>query len=712
MTQLSNSFFAAADNLNAVSQMRYQKLVAEERLWTTLRASEAENSVVDFMVKNQDMGPGFTDAAQQHVTDLEKKALEIAPSKRVKDDLTERFAAMRLQYGAKAMQAEARVVSQQKEANIREGLQNSMDLLAKRDGDPDVLVREQETATLNLVALRDAKVIDIPTYETLKRSVANLAVVAAEARISKSPDEAESIIRNAPGVDWDRRDSVLQRIERARETHSTLAANEARRALDTAGAQMRANGTLPTGFTPELYASQFPKAQQADRAIEAKIVLDDSKTMFSIQRELQGASPKQMQAVREKYSQKNIGFSGDHERIENQVEEQIQRQEVAIRRDPYSYAMQDPVLQDIAAKAEAIPEQTPGKEDEMRRLIQLNVDYQRDVLGVAQPKVMPAALVPAVVQQINNGKPSEVKGAFVMLERKYGKFFPEAIKQLIDAEQGMKPAMQIVALHINKPWADELIAAIQADPKSFKIESEDDVKKIESYFGPGGNPSVTAFFESMVLANPRLADLTSAYGDAFTTWAKYLVSSGRQTAGNVGNAVVERGILSEYAFGEVNGKPIIIRKNGTHVRGPHSWDPQSLDTIMESYKDMLTSSYIIDQVDLKSLVGNEQVGLQRIGAARILANNAFWALNRTQDGLVLYAPSISDKYGETSIPQPILRPDGKPITVSFTQAYLEGRNPSVPVPRAPVRPEPKAPDKVAPRFNANPGLYSGGRFQP
>lgn len=673
MSEAAGYFFAAANNLQQIADNQYRRILAEEELWTQTRIAEARNSLVDYMVSNQEMGTGYTAGVFNHIDTLQKNTMEIAPSQRVRDQLVERFAALRAQNAEVAMRTEAKVISEQNVSLFQNRYQLSMDRVAKTDGSPKSLLQEQGELYALAKQLHDAAVIDTPIYDKMRKMTADLGTVAAEARISVNIDEAEQIIRETPGIDWDRRDSVLRRIEQARKTTDHLSPYEANKALDEARAYTQANGRVPENFTPELYAARFPKDEQAKYLDIARVALSDAKILYSVNKELDGATPKKMQELRERFSQEKIGYSTDHARIEDQVGQIIDANMRAIKRDSFSYAARDAVLQDVYRKAEMMPD-GKVKEAELRRALDLNVEHQRSALGVVQPKVMQNERAAAIAQQINTGKPSEVKGAFSMMMQEFGGKYPDAIRQLVTLEQEpLKPAMQIVALHMDKPWLDEFIQAVQADPKSLKLPEQADETTLEQAFSPlGGNSTVVDFFQSMILASPKLAGTVQAYADAYAQYAKYLVVSGRATKNNVVKQVVERVIKTEYAFDHVNGQPIIIRRSDPREGNPsHKWSDEEVSQIVDSYKTLLKMPYVRDQIDRKYLVGQEQPGLQDVALSKILANNAYWVMSPEQDGLILYAPSIQDRWGAVTAPQPVLRPNGTPVKVTFNQAFLE-----------------------------------------
>lgn len=520
----------------------------------------------------------------------------------------------------------------------------------------------------NLKQAYDNKRIPEETYLKLKEHVNNLSAVQAEAAATKDPEFARVVIENAEGIDWARRKAVLNTIERAEQSNDSLAKYELHELFKSHVDSIMETGEGVAGFSAASYAQALPKEQRAAAMAEVQSKVEIAKTIFVGKTQMLGKTPGQVaetlntfkpEAGDPKFNDKQAVYQKLAELADNQVK--------LFQKDPFSYSRQDPVVHAAWDLVEQLPEGT--KPELVHQLTQqaldASINFQRQS-GIPEGRLsaMSQAAASQMAERINKGDVKQVQDSLAQLQGTYGKYYPQAFRDMVRLPEGQRidAAVQIVALHVGKPFLADFLASVRTPASDMKIDTKDAQQLRDSLIT---NPQFMAFKGAMLSANPGAVSQVNDFHQAIDKYATSLIFRGKvKNSSDAVKQATELVIGSAYGFTTVEGTPVAVKREV----GGATFNDDNIATIGQAL-GQFQKTIAHDKIDVSRFAFPE--GITDETRTRSIQNtilhDAFWVTNSQNDGAVLYMNGMN---GSTA---PIKWKDGRQVEAKFSQALNYGR---------------------------------------
>lgn len=521
----------------------------------------------------------------------------------------------------------------------------------------------------NINQAREQNRIPEETFLRMKEQVRNLSATQAEAMAPSDPVLARAILENAEGIDWARRKQALNVIERAEQTNDTLAKYQSQETFKSHLDSIMETGQGVGGFTAESYAAAFPAEQRPAIMAEFHDRETMARSVHAGKIELQAKSPGQVAQVLEKYRpEAGDAKFNDKQAVFAKLNEMANAQVKLYRQDPFSFSRQDPVVDRAWDMVEQLPaDATP----QMTRLItqqalESSISFQRNS-GIPEGRLsaMSTATAGQYAQRINQGNIQQVQEALTTLQQTYGKYYPQAFRDLVRLPEGQRidASTQVVALHMGKPFLADFIAAVRTPASDMKLENKD-MQQLRDRLVM--NPEFMAFRGAMLSANPGAASMVSEFSQSIEKYASSIFLRGN--AKNPADAVkqaTELVIGSAYGFTEVNGTHVAVKLEQDHMTFTDA-DVRTIGTGLTKFQRTIESGKIDSSRFAFPANISEDMRSRSIGTT--LHADSFWVTNPQNDGATLYMTGME---GSTA---PIKWKDGRAVEVKFDAALQYGRS--------------------------------------
>lgn len=657
----------------------------EEAMWVEKNTTGARKHWMAWMNEvSKSPKINLVDDMTDEFSEYSRSIIENAPSEQAHLAITKNLNSLYLSLMGQSMQIEARTQSQKTIIDLNDMVADASDMIASSNS-PGVLYEEQARLRAIVDTAEDIGKISPEMAANFRQSVNNLAADAAEHIASTNPTEALKIIENAEGIDMRRRTSVIDKINRSKKTHNSLFAAEQESMLQDHLSKLERTGAGNPLFDMRVYST----ARGEGNAFRAQKAINIATGLFEGRSFMRGKSLGEIDEVLNSFhpdskENKSATFSklSDDERVALHAAliREAQEQVKLMNNDPFTYSLQDPVVRERFNEAESAAEDVRVA---MRLgAIEASLSFQESI-GIVEGNrsVIPMDQARQIADRINNASPDEVQNEFISLSNIYGRYYPDVFRDLsrLPDNERISSSLQIVALHLGKPWIADFIKANRIPDKEFGLEREKMTDIDSKLFG---NKELQSFKSSMINSNPDLIGTANDYQESVRKFAMLLLSRGSETsASKATERAIDAIINSEYDFGEANDQVYAIKKRYTNERGTESvFTEDEIKQVEKGLNITLGRGFMgkrfieaskmsVDNLDWSVLYLPAQMREedQRAAAQRSLKNMAFWATSPENDGVILYLPGLS------GTAQPWLDRNGREVKITFVEAMEMGQ---------------------------------------
>jgi hypothetical protein len=667
IAQGAMSMAGAAMKREQVAAMNLaKKQEFDNHLWSESQYTTAQRDWIQWTDDVQKNGSeNVVEQFKDKFAKYQEEQLKIAPN----EDAANRLKLKLDDLGTRVFDSALKIEANNRVANtvntFSRMLEDTTDVVVK---DPHLAGYPISELYQNLKTAYDQKRIPESTYLKLREKVYDLSAVQAESVAAKDPEFARVVLENAEGLDWVRRKTVLNTIERAEQTNDSLFRYNQQELLKSHLDSLMETGQGVAQFDVNAYSMAFPKEHRAAAIAEVQSKLEIAKTIYVGKNELQGKTPGQLTAVLEKFKPApgDPKFN-DKQAVYQKLNEVADQQVKLFQRDPFSYSRQDPVVDKAWDLVENLPKDAkPGLVQQLtQQALEASMSYQQHA-GVPEGKLsaMSQAAAGQYAERINKGDTKQVQEALGQLQGVYGKYYPQAFRDLVRLPEGQRidAAAQVVAMHGGKPFLTDFLAAVRTPDADLKLDTKD-AQQLRD--GLTTNPEFMAFRGAMLSANPGAVSMVQDYNHAIEKYAKSMMIRGK--AKNASDAVKQATSLvigSAYGFTAVDGTPVAVKRQ----QGTIQFNDEDIGTIgfaLTNFKKTIP----LERVDVSKFVFPLGVSVEVQGTSikRTLQTDTFWVTNPQNDGATLYMNGMD---GTTA---PVKWKDGRVIDAKFTTALQYGK---------------------------------------
>lgn len=643
-----------------------QRAAYDNHMWSESNFTTAQRDWIQWTEDVQKNGSeDVVGQFNEKFADYQSKLLAAAPNEDARNRLKLRMDDLGTQIFDKSLKIEA-VNRSQNAINLFTGmLQDTVDSVSK---DPELYAVPQHELLQNLKLAREQNRITEPVYQKLVEQAQNISVVAAEALVVKDPDYAKEIIDNAQGIDWSRRKAVLSEIEHAKASNDTLYRYEQSELLKSHLDSIMDSGVGARDFSIDRYVASFPKDHQGAARAEALSRVDVAKNLFVGKTQLQGQPPDKIPALIEKYRPESGDANfNDRMTVYQKLSEFADQQVKLFQKDPFTYSRQDPVVDKAWRLVEELPKDAKPElvQQLTQQALEASISYQKNA-GIPDGRLsaMSQGAASRYAEQINRGDTKQVQDSFARLEGIYGKYYPQAFRDLVRLPEGQRidAAMQVVALHMGQPFLTDYIAAVRAPLNDMRVDPKD-YQQLKDRLVT--DPTFMAFRGAMLSANAGAVPMVDDFHDGIAKYAQQMLFRGK--AKNPGDAVqqsVAMVIGSAYGFATVDGTPVAVKRQ----QGKTLYDDESIATIgraLGQFQRTIPSERV--DVTRFGFPANVSEDMRKRSVDATIKNDSFWVTNPQNDGAVLY---MNGSEGSTA---PVKWKDGRQVEAKFDLALHYGK---------------------------------------
>ena len=604
---------------------------------------------------------------REFVEDKTQNAVIHDVTREAQDALMERYDDLYVNLLGKSLTIEARKTADVTISRIGTLIQGSMDT-AFHTSDPTAVLEDQHALNEQIDLALEAGKITTANADSFKQSVANIAAVVAERMMTSNPDFAETLVKEAPGLSPSTRISLINKINRSRTSVNEKFVALQDQLFKANIAQIRKTGNPNPNFDIDVYTATRGEGHGLNAANEIKVAQE----YFVGKSALLGRSLDEMNQVLSATEPKEGDDLYDmRARVHDQLMTFAHQQAQLMDEDPFTYSLQDPVVREIAAQS-----YEEGIDDNQRsvimfQLIEASKEFQSRIgIPDGAQSVVPLKEAQSIAARINQSSPESVINEFNNLMSTYGQYYPDVFRDIsrLPSGQRIDTSLQIVALHMNKPWVSDFIMASRTPDADFNIPTQDssDLKKFLDQ-----SKDMNSFQTAIIESNPNLIPYADDFYDAARKYSMALYKGGKaRSMKEASKIAIDRIISSEYGFGTSGSDHIPFAIKLNHI-DRLSGEPVSLTPrdVRQIEKSLSSVRYAKRHIKVGELDQN-QFGIpgQLDSNARMeyirdsIDRDAYWVTSPDNLGVTLYIP------GNGISGEPVLRHDGSTIDLTFTQA--------------------------------------------
>jgi hypothetical protein len=658
-------------NLNEQSSKEAERKAKERQnydnhLWSESQYTAAQRDWIQWTDDVQKNGSeNVVEQFKERFSKFQEEALKGAPNEDAGNRLKLKLDDLGTRIFDSSLKIEAHNRTKNTVNTITQMLTDTEDVVVK---DPFLAGYPISELYQNVKAAKDQGRIPEETYQKLMDRVNSLSAVQAEAAATKDPAFARVVIENAKGIDWARRKAVLNVIERAEQSNDTLAKYEQHELFKSHLDSIMETGEGVGGFSAASYAATLPKEHQAAAIAEVNSKVEVARTIYWGRSEMQGKTPGQLSEILQKYKpEAGDPKFNDKKDVFTKLSEIADQHAKLFAKDPFSYSRQDPVVDQAWKLVETLPQ---GAKPELvqqltQQALEASISYQKHA-GVPEGRLsaMSQGAATQYAQRINQGDTKQVQDALSQLQGTYGKYYPQAFRDLVRLPEGQRidAAAQVVAMHTGKPFLTDFLAAVRTPSSDMKLEHADSQLLKDKLIT---NPEFMAFKGAMLSANPGAVSMVDDFHQAIEKYATSIFFRGK--AKNPSDAVQQATSLvigSAYGFTTVDGTPVAVKRQIGNMTFNDD-DIKVIGQALNTFKKTIAG----DKIDTSRFTFPE--GLSGEARAKSIGNtirgDTFWVTNPQNDGAMLY---MNGAQGSTT---PVKWKDGRAVEAKFNQALNYGR---------------------------------------
>lgn len=644
-----------------------QRQKYNDNLWSEQQMTEAQKYWIKWMSDAQtNSSEGLITTFDGEFQMMREKMLGAAPTPTAKDALKLKMDDFGVQLYQGVLRLEATNRAKNTISAVGGLLSQASDLVAQS---PE-LYRDRQDAIRRVVDESfQQRRIDEKVYAGMIQDVDELAAQAAEASIATNPARAREILDGAKNISWQRRHAIQNEIERASQDRKNLDRYVQDQLLKSNLESLEQTGKPITNFSVDTYVAAQPQNEQPVARRQAEGLIQLSKKTYVGRTEIVGHSTSEIAATLQRYkpSENSDTYFADQQVYENLMK--VADQQVRLlHEDPFTYSRQNPLADEAWKQVENLPKDA-SPETVVRiteTALETSAAIQRQ-LGVPENSisVMSRDSARTLAGQLNQGTPEQVQQTLSLMSRTYGEFYPRAFADLVRLPEGERAnaGMQLVALHVGKPFLADFIQVMRTPMADIRVEPQD-WSSIKEYLFD--DPGMVGLRGAMLSANPGNAKLTSDYQDAIGKYAASIYSRGMSK--NPKQAVKDASMMlisSEYGFININDTPVAIRRTqGQSKLTDH--DVNEIGYYMGRYtRDINPATLDRSKFFIPKEI-SQDAALRTMRMS--LDADSFWVTNPENDGATLYVHGLE---GSVS---PVLDNMKRPVAVNFMKLLAAGRS--------------------------------------
>lgn len=651
---------------DALAQRQKERQDYDDHLWSEGKYTEAQRKWIQWTQDVQKNGSeNVVEQFNTGFTEYQQEVLAQAKTPGARDRLKLKLDDLGTQVFEGALRIEATNRAKNTVNTIEGMLLESNAIITDA---PDMYAVQQNRLDETIKLSLQQKRISPEVAAKMQEQVELLAADAAEMMVATNPDRAKQILDLSGGIPWQRRRSILNQIEDAKKSNSTLFHFQQQELFKSQFESLAQTGKPVMGFNLDQYVASFPEKQQEAARVDAMAKIKVAETVFVGQSELQGKSPSQISQVLDKYAPKagSANYANEAEAFHSIAK--VADQQVKLQReDPFTYSRQDPMVNGAWKLVEDLPQDaTPEIRASLTgQAMDASVNFQKSLnIPEGRISVMSNNQALQLASKINAGNMQQIQETFSSMQQSFGKYYANAFRDLARLPEGQRidGAMQIVGMHLGQPFVADFVQAIRTPDSDYKLDAAD-LKTIREKVAI--NADFMSFSSAMTSANPGAVSYVDDFNRAIDKYAKSLLFRGK--AENADDAVKQASNLilkTAYAFTEVNGASIAIKRgqdDGMITDDDVPLIRQGLQQIPQKLS--------VNQIDTSRFAfpPNLSDEVKKRSIEDTLRNDSFWVTNPQNDGAILYMN------GAEGTSAPVKYKGGKPVEHKFLDLVGEAK---------------------------------------
>lgn len=648
---------------------RKRREARDQKLWVQEQTIEARETWLQWLndVENRDSETFDEDFVTSFEEDLTRR-LEGAPSQAAKEGLGLRLKNFRASALPGVLQQTAVTRSQNTQLSIEKEIQSVSDTLPFITDLSSLEVEQATLATVIDLHIKDNS-LSAEAGKAFKDQIADLTITYGTSLIGKNNELAEDVIKNAKGVDPNRRQAALRKVEIANRSFDDNLRLTLKQNLESDLAEARKFGTVSrTDFVQ--YEQVFGKVKTE----EAIRLVDQSKRLFEANERLAGARPDELQDILKDFTVDKLSDLPVDEQVamQEEVTRLVGSQVSLLQSDPYSYFSQKPEVINQLAQIDATVD-TDAKTVLLKQ-VQDHIIKEQRLSGIPEGKlaVMSKSEAESWAAQINESVPTtDEKGVvstldvLMQLSEAYidDNFFI-AYKQLsnLPASKRVKPELLTALWHQDdQPMFEAVVNSLRKNDDEIMQQLRSQGKARDFNESVASNATLQKYRASLVIPDdsPLAQDMMNGTFNAFKAYAR-----DRVVAGESVDQAANDFFSSIYDFDEVNGRFYSIRKRyRTETGEVRTFTEDQLDGLKAYLNSALETRFRQEELlrtSFSEILGEKHTKKDVERLQDMLESTAFWVTNSDETGVELFING--DTPGSL---QRLKTIDGNPISISF-----------------------------------------------